>query len=155
MSDWRQEGIPDKIPKQDGRFLDLGFWASGNYLERQLNPTDLLDIIIAYYGYKIKEFEDECSKIPYNKWDGRHELCSTSLAVYMQLLKFLTSQDYDYLEDMADDIGYFYDQLIQGYLYTKQKGQEGERAGRVFLIGIRMMQDLMDHIYYSIGLPID
>lgn len=159
MSDWRCEGIPDKIPKDDGRFLDLSFWMSEdvchNYLELHCGPEDLLDVITSYYGYKLKEFEIECERTPYDKWDSRNVLCSYSITIFMELLRKLSSQDYDYIEDMADDIGMFYKSYMDGYLITKQRGDEAKQLKTFFLVGIRMMQDLMDYIYMTIGLPID
>lgn len=180
MSNWLREGIPKDIDILDKKFehqaLDLGFWLSedwkdeaisycdnptdlpylitGSYLQNNLDAIDVVSVVIQYYGYRLRDFEAECLSKKGTDWDEKQELCSTAISIFIQLLKQLTTKDYDYVEEVADDISEFYENLVNGYLLAKQRPDANE-SKKVFLIGIRMLRDIMDHIYRTVGLPID
>lgn len=160
--DWMHEEIPDTLPRETiSDYCDMGDYlinsaalgGSTSYLGLDIGPCELIGMIIDYHGAKIKEFRKELEEAPWDKWDDRNMMLAATESTYFTLIQELTNKDYDYIEEVADDISVFRDSLISGYFIARHNGADESR--KVFVIGILMVKDLIRHLYETILLPID
>ena len=103
-------------------------------------------------------FNCQNGTLPCDYWDKRAKEWSYTVSAYMALVKQVLSKDFDYIDDLAEELSQFYSDLIRGYGEASKKTQEGSNtsaAREYFCCALRMMEDLMDYIYCVIGLPID
>ena len=118
-----------------------------------LSTTTVLDTLFEYYRLKLRdnaldtEMPDGGNgtiKLRPDKKDLRHQECAYSLSIYLELLKRLTSKDFNYAKEMGEVIYKFYNEIRVGY--GKACKQNGPQSSMFFLIGMRMMEDVIDYI---------
>lgn len=115
--------------------------------------NDLLEIITDYFQVALHTISSACinGKLPDQYFDSRAKEWSFTTSAYMSLLNRIMTKDFDYVDDLAEELSQFYSDLIVGYNTAKKDST----AHDYFLCAMRMMEDLMDYIYCCTGLPID
>lgn len=133
---------------------------NNNTLPAYKDVDDLIEAITDYFHFSLSKINFSCQNgtLPCDYWDKRAKEWSYTVSAYMTLVKQVLSKDFDYIDDLAEELSQFYSDLIRGYGEASKKTQEGSNtsaAREYFCCALRMMEDLMDYIYCVVGLPID
>ena len=117
-----------------------------------IEVDDLISTIVDYYGVTIVKNRESYAMLRPDYWDSRQREQSYSDSAYMALLKMVCNGKWDYLEQLTEALSQFYSDMIIGYNRAcEQKGS----SKNYFLMGMRMMEDLMDFIYATTGIIIE